>query len=84
MKSRYRSNPPQSPTATSPAVAPANNSALGVPCRDCGARIVFTMDQILSGTEITCQCGLTISVVPERSAETLRDLHELKRRLSQE
>jgi hypothetical protein len=42
------------------------------------------MDQILSGTEITCQCGLTICVVQERSAETLRDLRELKRRLSQE
>lgn len=84
MKNRYRGNPAQSPTDVIDRVTTRPNSrALGLPCRDCGTRIVFTMEQILSGTEIICQCGLSISVVPERSVETLRDLDELKRRLSE-
>jgi transcription elongation factor Elf1 len=54
-----------------------------MPCPDCGARIVVTIEQILSGNRIVCQCGLALTVDVERSEETLRDLRELQRRLAQ-
>jgi len=61
--------------------AAATAGVPGMPCPDCGARIVVTMEQLLSAGEVTCQCGLVLRVDMERSAETLRDLRELQRRL---
>jgi len=55
----------------------------GMPCPDCGTRIVVTMEQILSGHRIICGCGLVLTVDAERSHETIRDLLELRRRLTQ-
>ena len=59
-------------------------SVPGMPCPDCGARIVVTMEQILSGAKIACGCGLVLTVDAERSRDTIRDLFELRRRLTQE
>ncbi|HTT13036.1 MAG TPA: hypothetical protein VMG60_19370 [Burkholderiaceae bacterium] len=55
----------------------------GVPCPGCGARLVVTMEQLLSFTPIACTCGLVLEVDPERSEETLRDLRALHDRLAQ-
>jgi len=55
----------------------------GMPCPDCGARIVVSMDQLLLQGAITCKCGLVLRVDRQRSAETLKDLRELQRRLAQ-
>lgn len=53
----------------------------GMPCPECGARIVVTMNQVLSGCSIACRCGLVLHVDEDRSSQTLHDLRELQRRV---
>jgi hypothetical protein len=57
--------------------------APGVPCPECGERIVTTMEQLLSCGEVACKCGLVLRVDAERSQETLRNLRELQARVAQ-
>jgi hypothetical protein len=81
MKSRQRAAKRQAKGADRPLSVPSANVP-GIPCPDCGTRISVTMEQILSGNKIVCQCGLALSVDTERSKETLRDLRELRRQLA--
>ena len=55
----------------------------GMPCPDCGERIIVTMEQLLGCGEIICACGLILRVDTERSEDTLRGLRGLQQRLSQ-
>ena len=55
----------------------------GMPCPQCGMRLVVSMEQILGSGEIRCGCGLVLQVDAARSAETLRGLRELQRRLAE-
>jgi hypothetical protein len=54
-----------------------------MPCPECGARLVVTMEQLLGSGQIVCTCGLVLRVDAERSEETLRDLRALQDRLAQ-
>ena len=54
----------------------------GMPCPNCGERIVVTMGQLLAGREIACKCGLILRVDEQRSAQTLQDLRELQLRVA--
>jgi len=83
MRSRQRTFKRQTKAVDKPSAAPSANVP-GVPCPDCGTRIIVTMEQILSGNKIMCRCGLALSVDTERSKETLHDLRELRRRLADE
>jgi hypothetical protein len=55
--------------------------APGMPCPDCGRRIVVTMEQLLSGRPIACSCGLVLRVDERQSQDALHDLRELQRRI---
>jgi len=54
----------------------------GMPCPECGARLVVTMEQLLASGRIACTCGLVLQVDTARSEETLRDLRALRDRLA--
>jgi hypothetical protein len=60
--------------------APA--SLPGIPCPDCGARLVASIEQLLGAGRLACSCGLVLHVDTERSRETLHDLGELQRKLA--
>lgn len=53
----------------------------GLPCPQCGRRIVVRMETLLALQPIACDCGLVLRVDTQRSKETLDDLRELQRRL---
>jgi hypothetical protein len=63
-------------------MADARSGAPGLPCPGCGERLVATIQQLLSGTPIVCQCGLELHVDEQQSRETLDGLRRLQARLS--
>ena len=62
--------------------APPRPSAPGMPCPDCQARIVATLQQILGGTVRCANCGLVLKVDTRQSRETLQELRRLDSRLA--
>ena len=54
----------------------------GMPCPECGTRLVVTMEQLLGSGQVVCTCGLVLRVDAEQSEETLRDLRALEERLA--
>jgi hypothetical protein len=59
-----------------------NAGVPGLPCPQCGQRLVVSMEALMSLQPVVCVCGLTLRVDVERSRETLHDLRELQRRLA--
>ena len=53
----------------------------GLPCPQCGQRIVMRMETLLALRPIVCGCGLALRVDAQRSKDTLDELRELQRRL---
>jgi hypothetical protein len=58
------------------------DSLPGIPCPDCGARLVISMQQLLGTGSMACSCGLVLHVDAERSRETLQDLRKLQQKLA--
>ncbi len=54
----------------------------GMPCPDCSARIVATMQQLLAGSVACPACGLVLTVDPDRSRLALGELRKLDARLA--
>jgi hypothetical protein len=59
----------------------AQSTVPGMPCPDCGARIVATMQQLLAGSISCPACHLVLKVDAAQSRETLDELRKLNARL---
>jgi len=60
---------------------PSQSSVPGMPCPSCDARIVVTMQQILSGSVSCPACGLVLRVDAAQSQGVLDELRKLNARL---